>query len=98
MRKFEYKILAIPANDKALNELGEDGWELVNVIAGDTAAPTMIFKKEKPREFSDSEPRKSFGDRAGKKAFNSKPRDCDKPRTYDRVWEKGPRLERRPAK
>jgi hypothetical protein len=50
MRKWEYKLL-VPISTNPLddsNELGEEGWELVQVVAGsgDTAA-VWVFKRPK---------------------------------------------------
>lgn len=46
MIKFQYKIVVLPTNremtEQTLNELGEQGWELVNV---DFNGRTHILKK-----------------------------------------------------
>jgi hypothetical protein len=34
MQKWEYKVIYGYPNEQALNKLGEEGWELVAVVAG----------------------------------------------------------------
>lgn len=49
MKKWEYKIINIKrlSDVSELNELGNDGWELVNVISGETFCGfRAIFKRE----------------------------------------------------
>lgn len=51
MKKFEYITKRIPYAgdlidlDKALNEFGEEGWELCG-ITGNVGFPICVFKKE----------------------------------------------------
>lgn len=120
MRKFEYKTIVIDiknnnceANDLKLNELGEDGWEIANVIATDTTASLVVFKKEKPREFDERPSYKSFGDKQGRRPFDSKPRNGEfkprsdefkpkakdmKPRSEDKPWINDSKSDRRPKR
>lgn len=60
MKRWEYKIINIrsenyrldPAQDVQLNQLGEEGWELVSITSinfksGATDHIGMVFKREK---------------------------------------------------
>lgn len=52
MHRWEYKFTVLPANniedaiDNKLNDLGEQGWELVSVVK-DTYMTVAYFKRQK---------------------------------------------------
>lgn len=59
MDKWVYKLVPIGTNEEALNDLGEDGWEVVGVIPPSPDNPHRVFrggsgkiilKKQKPQE------------------------------------------------
>lgn len=56
MKKYEYKRIMYDPNDRELNELGSDGWELVSVTvvpsgySSKSVLKTFYFKREKQPE------------------------------------------------
>lgn len=47
MKRFEYlTILVVSLTDKKLNELGQDGWELIILLPGRSPLNEYIFKRE----------------------------------------------------
>lgn len=50
--RFEYRVIEVPPDtrsiQKALDEYGHTGWELVAFEMGELQAPRMIFKKASP--------------------------------------------------
>jgi hypothetical protein len=59
MKKFEYKTVYVGEKGQAtsdfilngidetkLNEFGKEGWELINIIKGDSDYLTALFKRE----------------------------------------------------
>ncbi|RMH91102.1 DUF4177 domain-containing protein [Lysobacter pythonis] len=54
--RWEYKVIDVSANlsgrpgekvERTLNELGEDGWELVSALRGSLMEPTRLYLKRR---------------------------------------------------
>ena len=45
MKKWEYLILDV-IDQKSMEDLGEEGWELVSVVWGPDQKPKLFFKRE----------------------------------------------------
>lgn len=91
MRKFEYQTLDIDTKkvdanriQEVCNEMGEEGWELVNFLTQPQGI-MLVFKKEQPRPFEDGAQRKPFaGNKSDRRpSFDSKSKTDFKPRSGD---------------
>lgn len=50
MQQWEYKKLDGKNGELALNEIGEDGWEMCGVVQSTASFVTLYFKREKLQE------------------------------------------------